>query len=74
MRCGTLRLKRALYRDLAQAATVSQSRNTRSEVKFVSSVNVADLQRQADDLAREQRELDARLQEANWLTDLIENR
>jgi hypothetical protein len=69
-----LRLRYGLYRDLAQAATVTQQRTTRSEVKFVSGVNVREIQQKADDLAREQRELDARIQEANWLRDLSEAR
>jgi hypothetical protein len=67
-----LRLRQALFRELASAATVTQSRTTRSEVRFVSSVNVSEMQQRADDLAREHRELDARIQEANWRTDLIE--
>jgi hypothetical protein len=67
-----LRLKQALYRDLAQAATVTQDRYTKSEVKFKSTVNVAEIQRQADDLARAYRDLDAKIQEANWLTELRE--
>lgn len=69
-----LRLKQWIYRDLAASATTTQSRSTRSEVRFISSVNVAEVQRQADDLARQHRELDTRIQEANWLTELIEER
>jgi hypothetical protein len=37
------RLKDAIYRELAQTATVTQDRYTKSEVKFKSSVNVAEL-------------------------------
>src|SRR6267154_1132966 len=48
------------------AGSTSQSRMTRSEVKFVSTVSVAAIQRKADDLAREYRELDTRIQEADW--------
>jgi hypothetical protein len=73
-RRDVLRLRHAIYRDLANAATPQQARNTRSEIRFLSTVNVADIQASADDLAREHRELDARIQEANWLTELIENR
>ena len=67
-----LRLKQTLYRELAQAATVTQERFTKSEVKFRSSVVVADMHRRADDLAREHRELDARIQAANWQVELGE--
>ena len=61
-----------VYRDLATSATVDQARYSRSEVKFVSTVEVAAVQRRADDLAREFRELDAQIQAANWAVDLIE--
>lgn len=64
--------KQAVYRDLAQAAAIRNDRYTRSEVKFTATVNVAQIQRRADELAREHRELDARIQEANWQTELIE--
>jgi hypothetical protein len=71
-RRDVVRLRHSVYRDLAQAAVVTQDRYTKSEVKFRSSVNVAELQERADALAQEHRELDARIQEANWQTDLRE--
>lgn len=64
--------RRAIYADLAAAATVTQDRYSKSEVKFKSTVSVADMQKRADALARAFRELDARIQEANWRTELIE--
>ena len=65
-----LRLRQSTYRDLAQSASVVQSVATRSEVKFKSTVSVAAIQKQADQLARELRDLDARIQEANWKIEL----
>jgi hypothetical protein len=67
-----LSLRRAAYVSLAEAAAVTQNLYSRSEVKFVSTVNVAEVQRQADALAKEYRELDARIQEMNWKTELQE--
>ena len=67
-----LKLKHGVYQNLAQAAVVTQDRYSKSEVKFTSVVNVADVQKRADDLARQHRELDTKIQEANWLTDLLE--
>lgn len=61
-----LRLRQALYRDLAQSATITQSVNTRSEVKFRSTVSVSAMQSKADDLAQQLRKLDTRIQEENW--------
>jgi len=61
-----------VYREWANAASTSQGRTTRSEVKFISTVSVTAIQRKADDLAKEYRELDTRIQEADWLTTLSE--
>lgn len=65
-----LRQKHGLYTDLAQAATITQDRYSKSEVKFQSTLNVAEMQKQADDLAKQYRELDTKLQAANWSTEL----
>jgi hypothetical protein len=67
-----LGMRRAVYAELAQTASVTQSRYTRTEVKYVSTVNVSELQKRADDLARDYRELDARIQELNWNNELLE--
>ena len=64
--------RQAAYRDLAQAASVVQDRFSRSEVRWRSTVDVTDIQRRADTLAIEYRELDTRIQEKNWLTELQE--
>jgi hypothetical protein len=67
-----LRQRQGIYRDLAAAATITQDRYSKSEVRFRSTVDVAEIQRTADRLAREHRELDAKIQEANWRIDLRE--
>jgi len=67
-----LKIRYNAYRELATAASTSQGRTTRSEIKFISTVSVAATQRKADDLAKEYRELDTRIQEADWLTTLLE--
>jgi hypothetical protein len=35
-------------------------------------IDVSAIQQRADDLAREHRDLDTRIQEANWRTDLVD--
>lgn len=67
-----LRLRHELYRSLAQAAAAKQDRFSRFEVKFESTVDVGQIQQQADDLAREHRDLDTRVQELNWQTELLD--
>ena len=43
-----------------------------AEVRYQRVVDVAALRRQADELAREARELDTRLQAANWSVEMVE--
>lgn len=67
-----LGMRRNVFLNLAQAASVSHQRVGRSEIKFVSTVNVAEIQKQADKLAKEYREIDSRIQEFNWQTVLVD--
>ncbi len=70
-----LAMRQKVYRELAGEATSSgqdRFRWTRSEIKFQSTVDVANIQRRADLLAKEYRELDTRLQELNWQVKLLE--
>jgi hypothetical protein len=68
----SLKVRQQVLRDLAQAATITAERHTKSEVRFYSAIPVAELQAQADRLAREHRELDAQIQAVNWQVELIE--
>jgi hypothetical protein len=65
-------IKQTFYRSLAQAAAITQDRSTKSEVRFRSTVSVETMQKQADTLAREHRELDAKIQALNWQAELLE--
>jgi hypothetical protein len=67
-----LRARQDIYRELASHATVTQGRVSRSEIKFQSTVDVTEIQKQADELAVAHRELDTRIQEANWRLELRE--
>ena len=64
-------LRRGTYSDLASIASLRQDRITRTEVKYIATVSVSETQKQADELARKYRELDARIQELNWQTELV---
>jgi hypothetical protein len=66
-----LALQRAAYAELAHAAAITHDRYTRSELKYISTINVAEIQKRADELAKTYRDLDARIQELNWQTELI---
>jgi uncharacterized protein DUF6847 len=62
--------KRDLLASLAESASTRQDRYSKSEVKFVATVPVADLQKQVDRLSKSFRDLDTKIQELNWKTDL----
>lgn len=57
---------------LIRSAGSPQYRTRGSEIKFVVTVNVAELQRDRDRLAKQYRELDTAIQAVNWSADLIE--
>jgi hypothetical protein len=56
----------------AEAGSLRHDRYSRSEVKFVTTLDVSAIRRRADQLAKEYRELDARIQSKNWEVDLRE--
>jgi hypothetical protein len=66
-----LKIKHNIYSELAKAATVTHDRYSKSEVRFISTIKVAEIQKTADKLAKEHRELDSMIQEVNWKTELI---
>lgn len=69
-RDGLLRARR-LYNAVADAASTRQDRYSRNEIRYVSTLSVADLRASADRLSKEYRELDTRIQQLNWTTELL---
>jgi len=66
-----LRKRQQAYSDLADAAVGKSDRYYQTaESRFSRAVDVAALRKQADELGREARELDTRLQAANWTIEL----
>ena len=70
-RRDALTVKLGGYRSLVNEASSTARRATRSEIKILSTVNVAELQKTVDRLAKELRQLDNAIQAANWTTDLL---
>ncbi|WP_149725212.1 DIP1984 family protein [Campylobacter concisus] len=68
----TLSQKVSVLREFAKSASQKVDLYSNSEIKILSSVDVATLQKQIDELSKEIRELDMKLQEANWQVDLVE--
>ncbi|WP_030898638.1 DIP1984 family protein [Streptomyces sp. NRRL F-5126] len=75
-RRDVLRLRHRVVTDAADAAAGrdqrGMGRQLRSELKMLSALPVGHLRAQADELAREIREIDVRIQRANWESDLLE--
>ena len=63
--------RRDFLAGIADAASTRQDRYSKSEVRFVATVSVGKLQTEVDQLAKRYREVDTRLQELNWKTELI---
>ena len=70
VRRDMLRLRRETLDQVAQSASVRQSRLMRAEVRFVPTIYNAELRKQIDGLAKSWRELDAQIQAVNWTTEL----
>lgn len=62
---------RKLFSDLLEQASITQDRYSRSEVRFQRTVDVAQIQKQIDELSKSYRELDFKIQEKNWTVDLL---
>ncbi len=63
--------KRLVLSYVAEEASIKQDRYSRTEIKYISTVNVKELQKEADKLSKEYRELDTQIQGLNWTIDLI---
>lgn len=66
-----LRKKASLMRDFAQEAGDITPRRTLTEIRVVSTVDVAALQKECDHISKELRETDTKIQGLNWTKDLI---
>lgn len=70
-RRDTLGIKRSAIDGVIQNAAIVTNRYSQSEVKFVSTVDIADLQSQLDGTSQEYRLLDAQIQALNWQVELL---
>jgi hypothetical protein len=74
-RRDVLRVRHSVVTAAADAAAGTSraglGRQLRSELKMLAALPVAQLRAQADDLARQIREIDVRIQQSNWEFDLM---
>lgn len=72
-RRDVLKMRINMLRNVVDEASRLAQRSRGDEIRQLSAVDVRALQRQVDDLSRDFRLLDNRVQAANWATELIEN-
>lgn len=63
--------KISMLRDFLNTASNITGRTSRMEIKIHSTVPVAELRKQVDSLSKQLRELDIRIQSANWTAELL---
>lgn len=64
--------ERNIYSNLLEQANFRQDRYSRSEIKYVTTIDVKETQKHVDELSKKYRLLDMKIQELNWQTDLLE--
>jgi len=67
-----LNLRRNALDRLANHSHITQSRATKSEIKFVATVDVREIRKECDAVSKQLRELDAEIQAENWNVELVE--
>lgn len=65
-----LTLSLSSYRDFVNSASQLTYRARRTEIKIVSTINVKEMQKSVDIMAKELRIIDNKIQEINWKTEL----
>ena len=66
-----LKKKIELMRNFLNIASNKVSRITRTEIKIISTVSVSEIQTKLDELSKQLRITDEKIQELNWTTELI---
>ena len=66
-----LRQRISVMRSFLDCSSEKVNRYSKTEIKIISAVNVADLQKDVDRLSRQLRETDELIQGLNWTTELI---
>ena len=61
-----------IFNGAASSAVPNQHRYGNTQIKVRGTLDVPDLRQRADRAAQAARELDARIQEANWINDLVD--
>jgi DNA-binding ferritin-like protein (Dps family) len=66
-----LDFRHSVYKKLADKATPVFDRYSMSEIKFLPAVDVKEVRKRAAEIAREYHQLNTKIQEINWKTELL---
>ncbi|MDE7097878.1 MAG: DIP1984 family protein [Ruminococcus sp.] len=66
-----LKIDIKIMRNFLSSSSAKMNRYSHTEIIIRSTVNVAELQKKVDALCKELREIDEKIQELNWTTELI---
>lgn len=66
-----LKQKITIMRSFLDRSSEKVARYSKTEIKIMSTIEVADIQKEVDALSKELRETDEKIQELNWTTELI---
>ena len=61
-----------VLRNVLKSATGPESRYSRSEIKYVKTIDTVKLRKKIDTLSAELRKTDLKIQETNWTADLMD--
>ena len=67
-----LQKKLDIYRSVYSRAIIRNERYSRNEIRFVSIINGESLQKNINAMSKQYRELDLKIQQANWTTELMD--
>lgn len=70
-RKDALSMRLSVMRELVSHVTESSTRYGRNEIKYVRTIDVAELRRNTDAYSKQLRELDMKIQSLNWTVDLL---
>lgn len=65
-----LKTEQSTLINLADSATQTFDRYSRSEIKTLAAIDVKAIRKQIDELAKQHRQLDTQIQQANWLNEI----
>lgn len=63
--------KRSVLSSIASEASFKQDRYSKTEIKYISIIDVKEIQKEIDRVSKDYRELDTKIQGLNWNIDLI---